>query len=284
MSKRTTILSLLVTLALVAGVLGYVYRTSIRETIYTWQQPEVPTAVSFKDMSGGIRTEQSVMQEGKTDQAITEKKTVATSSSAEQDPVATAPAALPSEIQLDVPFLLQAPKQNWVDPFEDACEEASLLMVNAYYAGKGSDFGEEEGTQAILDLVAYEDATYGHDKDTNTEEVAATGKNNFGYQKTVVKDIQSARDIKEILAKGYPVIVPAYGKALKNPNFKNGGPEYHMLVIKGYTKDGYWITNDPGTRKGKGYVYPEEVLMHALHEFNATDMTKGAKRMIVLIP
>ena len=91
-------------------------------------------------------------------------------------------------------------------------------------------------------------------------------------------------NIKTALNKGYPVILPAHGKELLNPNFRNGGPEYHMLVIKGYKADGSWIVNDPGTRNGPDYIYPHDRLLIANHDFNATDMKLGAKVMIVVYP
>lgn len=258
---------------LVLAVL-YTQRGTIRETLYEATKPDTPPAVSFREVEAQKATE--IAQNENEEQTNTAEKRIETETTKNTE--------LPSEIQLDVPFLLQAPKQNWVDPFEDACEEASLLMVDSYYTGKKTDFTEEEGVDAILKITAYEDGAYGHNKDTTTEEVGFTAKNYLGYAQVLLRDITSPDDIKEMLAKGYPVIVPAYGRALGNPNFRNGGPDYHMLVIKGYTADGYWITNDPGTRRGKGYVYREEVLMNALHEFHEGDMTKGAKRMIVLIP
>ena len=105
----------------------------------------------------------------------------------------------------------------------------------------------------------------------------------FGYRRALVREATES-SIKSALTNGYPVIVPAYGKALLNPNFRNGGPEYHMLVIKGWTKDGKWITNDPGTRRGPDYIYGKQLLLDAIHDFNAEDMTLGRKVMIVLLP
>ncbi len=283
MSNRTKIVNALAAIAFIAMVLGYINRASIREMVYEWQQPDVPEAVSFEDISEKHSPENiAVTADDAGKAAEEENKTM--EKEAEESAPAILPADLPAEIQLDVPFLLQAPKQNWVQPFADACEEASLLMVHAYYTAKGSDFGDDEGIEAILKVAAFEDDAYGHNKDTNTEEVGQTAEKYFGYDQVVIRDVNTPNDIKELLAKGYPVIVPAYGKALGNPNFRNGGPDYHMLVIKGYTADGYWITNDPGTRRGKGYVYQEDILMNAIHEFYPGDMTKGRKRMIVLIP
>jgi hypothetical protein len=264
---------------IVAGGLAYANRGAINDWIYERSQPDVPAPVSFDE----VKQEAIDDEEGAPSEEVKQVPVIDEETADETEPNAPS-VALAAEINLDVPFLLQAPNQNWVQPYADACEEASLLMVDAYYKNKGSDFTTEEGLKEILDVAAYEDTEYGHNKDTTSEEVALTAKNYFGFTEARIIDVTSAEDIKTVLAEGRPVIVPAYGKALGNPNFRNGGPDYHMLVIKGYTSDGYFITNDPGTRRGKGYVYKESVLLNAIHAFYPGDMTQGAKHMILLIP
>jgi hypothetical protein len=64
------------------------------------------------------------------------------------------------------------------------------------------------------------------------------------------------------------LILPTLGRELQNPNFKNPGPIYHMLVVQGYTKSGEIITNDPGTRKGKDYLYNPEILFNAIGDWD----------------
>lgn len=253
-----------ITIVVIAGGLWF-GRGYLRAAYTQATRPSVPVAVPFQPV-------------------VTTTKPVATPPAPAKPPVAkpTSPAS-PAEINLAVPFLLQAPKQNWEQPFEDACEEASLLMVNGYYEGRGKGWTPDEGIKDILDVVAYEDKTYGYNKDTTANDVAHTATGYFGYPKVQVIDATES-NIKNMLSKGFPVIVPADGKALKNPNFRNGGPEYHMLVIKGYRKDGSWITNDPGTRNGGDYVYPKQRLLDAIHDFNHGDMSKGAQVMVVILP
>ncbi|MCK9361550.1 C39 family peptidase [Patescibacteria group bacterium] len=250
---------------------GWLARGAIREFWYDVTRPALPPAVEYVPP--------------------TPTTTAATSTAAVPTPTPTKPSPKPptpaptiqAEVNLAVPWLLQAPKQNWVQPFEDACEEASLLMVDAYYDGRGRGWTADEGIEDILDVVAFEDETYGYNKDTTAADVANTAKVKFGYKNTVVMDATEA-NIKKMLNEKRPVIIPAYGKALNNPNFRNGGPEYHMLVIKGYNKDGSWITNDPGTRRGADYVYPKQLLLDAIHDFDPRDMRTGRKVMIVVIP
>ncbi|MCC7523052.1 C39 family peptidase [Candidatus Uhrbacteria bacterium] len=266
MNKRAAILISAAVLVLIgSAAAAYVMRGSVRELAYEISQPALPKPVEFvPPVPAASATTPETKPAVKTE---TPK-----------------PASeLPAEINLSVPFLLQAPKQNWVQPFEDACEEASLIMVDAYYDGRKTNFTPDEGVEAILDVVSYEDETYGYNKDTTSEDVMNTAKNFYGRKNVSIEPATEA-NIKAALAKGYPVIVPAHGKSLLNPNFRNGGPEYHMLVIKGYLKDGRWITNDPGTRMGHDYIYPKQRLLDAIHDFNEEDMKLGAKIMIVIKP
>lgn len=191
--------------------------------------------------------------------------------------------AFPERVNLAVPFLSQAPKMNWDAVHEETCEEASSLMVKAYYEGKKT-IGPDEGDAALLDLVAYENKIFGYFESTTAEETAKFIRGHLGFKTVLVRDLAGPDDIKRALANGYPVLLPASGKLLQNPNFKNGGPNYHMLVVKGYLADGRWITNDPGTRNGADYIYRNKVLMEAAHDWNGGDVLNGRKAMIVIIP
>ena len=69
---------------------------------------------------------------------------------------------------------------------------------------------------------------------------------------------------------------------LGNPYYKQPGPIYHALVLKGYTKDGKFITNDPGTKRGADYLYDPQVILNAMHEWNSGDVEHGRKMAIVV--
>jgi hypothetical protein len=107
----------------------------------------------------------------------------------------------------------------------------------------------------------------------------------YGVMGEIQTDISIA-DIQEALANHRIVIVPTDGRKLKNPNFKQPGPTHHMVVIIGYdqqTKE--LITNDPGTRKGEGYRYPEMVLYSAILDYatgNHVPVTSTAKVMLTV--
>lgn len=199
-------------------------------------------------------------------------------------PIASTTAeAFPKALRLDVPFLSQAPKKNWAMPYQEACEEASVLMVQAYFAGKQANFTPEEGDQAILSIVDWAARQYGPELvDMTAKEVATMVEGYMPELDATVKPLNTAGDIKRELAKGHPVILPADGKRLENPRFRNGGPRYHMLVIKGYLEDGRWITNDPGTQYGENFLYSADNLLESAHDWNGGDVPNGDSVMLVL--
>ncbi|MCE9586408.1 C39 family peptidase [Candidatus Uhrbacteria bacterium] len=276
MNKRAPIYISVAVLAIIVAGIAYSQRSTLRDFAYNISKPTLPEAIVY--------TPPTTTPPVVTAPTPTPSTKPATKPAPTPTPVPTptptpvpAPTS-PAQINLAIPFMLQAPKQDWSEPFEDACEEASLLMVDAYYDGRRTGWGSDEATRLILDVVAYEDTTYGYNKDTTSADVMNTAKNYFNHPNVEILEATEA-SIKAALANGNPVIVPAAGKMLLNPNFKNGGPIYHMLVIKGYTKDGQWITNDPGTRNGPDYLYPKQRLLDAIHELG---LTNGRKVMIVI--
>ncbi|HRH31905.1 MAG TPA: C39 family peptidase [bacterium] len=209
--------------------------------------------------------------------------TAAPAPAEEVEPTVThEPKALPTELNLAVPFTSQAPTGNWDALHEDACEEASMFMVQQFYLGtpagkidpKIADpeitrlvhVGESLGQGPSITLTGAKDLLM---KDTN-----ATAQ---------ILDNPTVEDIKLLISLGKPVIIPAAGRELGNPNFTGAGPLYHMLVIRGYTEDTF-ITNDPGTRLGENYSYGIDVIMDAIGDWNDGDPVHGAKRILYLDP
>ena len=189
------------------------------------------------------------------------------------------PETLPAEINLAVPFTSQAPHQNWDLPWQEFCEEASVLMAGHYFLSKdipNADYADAE----LHRIKAFEEERLGYWQDTTAEETALVLREFYHIQNVSVEPVNIER-MKQALAQGKLVLVPAAGRQLGNPYFTQPGPLYHMLVIKGYTKDGRLITNDPGTRRGKDYVYDPNVILNAAHDWNNGDVEHGEKLMIV---
>lgn len=194
-----------------------------------------------------------------------------------------------ADINLEVPFSSQAPESDWSEPYQNACEETASLMVAKYYQKEA--LTPAIAKQEILDLVAWENKTFGYYEDTTAAETAQLLRDYYGFKRVDVAYDPSLEDIKAQIIAGRPVIIPASGQMLKNPNFKQPGPIYHMLVIKGLTKTGDFITNDNGTRKGNNYIYGSEILYAAIHDapqgghsINKADLEGNRKAMIVVYP
>ena len=187
-------------------------------------------------------------------------------------------APISENVLLDVPFLSQAPFAKWDALHEDACEEASLIMVK-YFLGKEKVISKEQGEKEIQDMVAFEKKNkYG--LSITLDELNAMAGKYYNLKNGRVENNVTIQDIKKELSLGKPVIVGAAGKVLPNPNFKNGGPNYHMLVIIGYDEKGF-ITNDPGTRLGKSFRYSFDDLYKSIHDWNEKNILNGGKNYLV---
>lgn len=166
------------------------------------------------------------------------------------------------ELNLDVPFAMQAPFSNWDMPYQEMCEEAALVLSSKY-------FGEEPLTKQIMDqeltkLREWEELEWGVYTDSTVAEIKEMGETVLNLDIEISEDV-SVENIKENLNKGYLVLAPTAGRELNNPFFKQPGPLYHIIVIRGYNKNNF-ITNDVGIGKGEAYQYPYHILLNAVHD------------------
>ncbi len=256
MRARTIILGAIFTLLLAAAGMAFALRGVIREAVTARMKPALPAAQPYEPPPA-----------------------------APTIPPPTTPAPQPKpiagEANLAVPFTPQAPHADWGLPYQEACEEASLMMANAYLTNAGA-FTPDEADRQILALVAWEKQRFGYYEDTTAEEVATMAREYYKFPRSKAVKISSIEDVKNEIRKGLPVLLPAAGRELRNPYFSGAGPLYHMLVAKGFTNDGKIITNDPGTRRGADYLYDPAVLWNAIHDWNGGDVAHGAKVMVVV--
>lgn len=211
-----------------------------------------------------------------------EKPSASTTTIRQESSDTVARPSLPAEFNLAVPFTSQAPDADWSMPFKEACEEASVAMVDAFYTGR--TFTPASATLEILENVSWEKKILFHWEDTDASATARILREKYGYQNTRVAYDMTLDDIKREIAAGHPVIVPAAGRLLGNRYFTPPGPVYHMLVVRGWTRDGKIITNDPGTKHGENFLYDAAVFMDALHDLNGGDVINGRPAMIVAMP
>jgi len=180
------------------------------------------------------------------------------------------PEPLPSTYDTDVLFASQAPFANWSLPYQEACEEASLIMAYKYFADQPLDKNIMDNE--IKELVDWQLDYFGYYTDTNLDEVAIIAKEYFDLNVEITDDV-SVENIKRQLFNGNLIIIPASGRDLGNPNFTAPGPLFHMLVIRGYDRNEF-ITNDPGTRKGLKFKYKYQTLIDAIHDLPIIDGEK----------
>lgn len=187
-------------------------------------------------------------------------------------------AQAPSSL-LDVPFVPQSPYGVWDAAHEEACEEMSLLMVHHYL--QNTILLQENAEDEVQELITFE-TSKGYGVDVSTSELAAIASEFYGYESYVLEDITPGM-IRFQIDIGNPVLLPVLGRALENPYFKGTDPFFHMVVVTGY-RDGGFVTNEPGTKEGEDYFYPEDVLMNAVHDWTGSRATMhtGPKNALVL--
>ena len=156
-------------------------------------------------------------------------------------------------------------------------------MANAYYYGPHDAKLDASYVENLLTQTTdWEQKTFGYNVDIDSGETVQMIQANFNLHAKVVTNF-SENSIKGELAQNHLVLIPANGQMLGNPNYKQPGPPYHMLVVRGYTPSAI-ITNDPGTRNGLDYSYPYSTLYAANgnwnHRTNSVDLTQ--KNIIVV--
>lgn len=187
----------------------------------------------------------------------------------------------------DVLFIPQLPETARGNPvFENACEEAALLM--GYSWAIGEPLAREEAYKEILNMAEYETVNFGFNEDTSARDTARLMKEYLGYDGFRVEDGVAARDIIPELLKGNLVIIPVNGQKLGNPRFEPPGPRVHMILARGYdfSRDEF-IVHDPGTQFGRDYRYSFGVIADAFEDYpSGEEVTAGSgtAAMIVIYP
>lgn len=197
------------------------------------------------------------------------------------------PAPKPTDVVLDVPYISETPEGIFSGPWKNACEEASIAMVEKYYLG--------EKTVSILEAKSFmealfniEDRIWGSNANSDTYRIAYL-VNNYSSFRATIKDNPTLQDIKNELDQNHPVITPNYGFGLKNPNipFAPSGSSYHTEVIIGYndaTRE--FIVNDSGdSRNGAGDRYDYDLFMNTIKDYDyATNKVIGPMRAVFTYP
>ncbi len=277
------------TLGILSMLIQLTMRRFLTLAMAAWMMGVLAGCEQANDSDGNFNRSESGLQATSQPEILTE----ASPPTVNLGPSAESSDEPPRPINLNVPFYSQAPRGDWGMPYQEACEEASLLLAS-YYA-RGEEPTPAEFENDLLAMVDWEVSYFGQFEHTSIDQTAEmarvylgmTGGEGGGMGRVEVVEYPSADVLGAILAHGDAIVAPMAGRYLENPYFTGLGPVYHMLVIRGYKGDTF-ITNDVGTRHGKNYKYREEVLMEALHDWHpsaATDpegILKGAKKVLVV--
>ena len=205
-------------------------------------------------------------------------KNTESSASVGNEPEIFSNTALPKSVLIEVPFSSQAPDGNWDPPYDEACEEISLIMAQRYLTNQS--FTPQEADQEIRNLTTWVELQ-NLPVDITAEQLAQVASEYYNLQTKIMNE-PTVDDLKQELAAGNPVILPLAGQRLGNPYYSGDGPPYHMLTVIGYTSTQF-ITNDPGTKRGAGYKYNYDVLMSAIHNWTGSKETIGQGEAVALV-
>ncbi len=181
--------------------------------------------------------------------------------------------AAEQSINLAVPFTPEAPDGLMVKPWNNSCEEASIIMLDEYYKGNTQKtIPKPTAKTAILDYIAIEDKIFGYNANANATEITRLINGYSKYFEANVKTNPTLDEIKNELNAGRPVFALLYGYNLNNPRiqFLRGGSYYHTFVIKGFDEDKKeFIVNDNGDLKqGLDLRYSYDTILGALRDYS----------------
>ncbi len=190
--------------------------------------------------------------------------------------------ASPEVKNLNVPFSSQAPEGNWSEPWQNACEETSIIMATNFY--KDKPLTREEAKQQILQVFAVKNKEFGTSKDESMERIAeVVNAAQLGW-KAEVSVNPELNAIKKEIAANRPVIAPIDAQLLV------GSPvadtvKYHVLVISGYDdKTEEFIVQDPGTKSGKNDRYGYDNFYKAINDYLPGSSPSGRRAVLFTSP
>lgn len=185
---------------------------------------------------------------------------------------------------LKINFFSQAPEKQWSQPWYDACEEASIAIVDEFYNNHGHKLTDEEASKKILRIFEIKEAVFGQSYDEKAEKIVDL-INNFLNWEAKLKYNPTKDQIIEEIDNGRPVIVPVYARILNNKYFNSAAIDYHVFVLSGYDqKTKEFITQEVGTQYGNNYRYPYSTIMSAIHNFVPGNTKNGDKVVIFTSP
>ena len=192
-------------------------------------------------------------------------------------------------VNLPVPYTSEIPNGRWIKPWNNACEEATIIMVEQFYAGNTSTkFSRARATKLMSPLFPIERKLFGTDADSDAAQNAKIINDYTSFSAYIIDD-PTIEQIQNELSAGRPVISFHYGYDLHNPNipWRRGGSYYHVMALVGFDEARQeFIVNDPGNDKsGLDYHYKYAIITSSLHDLNIkTHKANGPARVLFTAP
>ena len=154
---------------------------------------------------------------------------------------------MPTE-DLEVPFTSQSPDGNWGEPWQNACEETSILMVDNFYQDENLNIEEEK--KRILEILKTKKDTVKVSKDESLTTISDLINSLDLNWTSSIKKNPTIDELLQELANNRPIIVPILAGEVPTPYYD--GVNYHVIVLVGYDQEkGVFKVNDPGTQYGE---------------------------------
>lgn len=190
-------------------------------------------------------------------------------------------------LKLSVPYISEVPDGKWFGSWKNACEEASIAMVDRYYAGMIKTTTAWQKAY-MSNLFVIERRLWKSDANTDVAMTVKLINDNSSFG-AFAKEAPSIDDIKKELDAGRPVIAPIDGFKLANKNipFLASGSGYHMFVIIGYDDEKrVFIVHDNGDLKeGVNIEYGYDRVMETMRDYSfARKKTDGPARAVFTYP
>lgn len=183
------------------------------------------------------------------------------------------PAYASDFVNLPVPFTPEAPDGLMVKPWNNACEEATLVMLDEYYSGNTDlTIPKARAKKLMLNYINIENKIFGYNGNTDAKEMVKLVNEYSKYFEARIITNPTLEQIKDELRAKRPVAALIYGFKLQNPRilFSRSGSYYHTFVIKGFDdKTKEFIVNDNGDlKKGLDLRYSYDTIMNALADYS----------------